>query len=341
MDIQNHYYGHSAALAHHAELRSVRHINGLLQHGWTVASPSLVHFADFARLPRTARRLVWSHSSRGWRPSEDPFPTTPIGAPFLYLSAMTADQAIVPHDATVVFPVHNTRLVKVENDDAAFAQEIADREGAAIICLHPEDLDRPEKRLVWTRFGHSVVSAGSRRDPLFLGRILRLIRSSNRVVSNLLSTAVVYAAAEGVDTAVYGPDADIGALSTEVSSRTRELWPEFYDDAAPDVRRALALSELGQQHLLEPAALREALGWNRRSPSPFLSYWAGAPMRKAGAVLGFVPRPEGARDAGSDVSPLAFLRHPLSHLPGRLPRLPARAQMLAAPLVPMNPEREC
>jgi len=64
MDIQNHYYGHSAALARHAGLDSVRHIDGLLQHGWTVRSPVTVHFADFPRLPRGARRLVWSHASR-------------------------------------------------------------------------------------------------------------------------------------------------------------------------------------------------------------------------------------------------------------------------------------
>lgn len=332
MDIQNHYYGHSAALALYAGLPSIRHINGLLQHGWTVESPTLVHFADFARLPRTARRLVWSHGSRAWAPETDPFPTTAIGAPFLYLSALTAAAPVDAHGATVVFPVHDTRLVKLAGDDAEFARELLDREGPAIICLHPEDLDRPEKVSAWTQFGHSVVSAGSRRDPLFLGRVLRLVRSSRRVVSNLLSTAVVYAAAEGIETAIYGPEVAIGAHSTVAAQRTRELWPEFHENASTDARQALALSELGHAHMLEPAALREALGWDHRSLVPFTSYWAGAPLRKAGTVLGVIPRPEGARDAGSDVSPLAFLRHPLSHLPGALPTLPDLAAGLPEPL---------
>ena len=101
MDIQNHYYGHSAALALHAGLDSVRHVHGLLQHGWTVRSPSLVHFSDFARLPRTSRRLVWSHRARGWDPTEDPFLTAPIGAPFLYLSALTVGETIADLGAKI------------------------------------------------------------------------------------------------------------------------------------------------------------------------------------------------------------------------------------------------
>lgn len=336
MDIQNHYYGHSAALAQHAGLRSVRHIHGLVQHGWTVRSPSLVHFSDFARLPRGARRLVWSHDARGWDPSTDPFATTPIGSPLLYLSALTAHRPVEPLGAVVAFPVHDTRLVKLQHDEAVLARELAEREGPAIVCLHPEDLDRPEKRRVWVEHGHRVVSAGERRDPEFLGRILHLVRGATRVVSNQLSTAVVYAAAEGTPTAILGADIAIGALGTEVATRTRELWPEFHEEASVAERQEAALAELGASSLRSPAELRELLGWDRRRPGPFLSYWTGAPLRKAGAVLGVVKRPEGAQDAGSGVSPLAFLRHPLSHLPSRLPRVSAPGAPLPEPLVPAN-----
>lgn len=336
MDIQNHYYGHSAALAQHAGLRSVRHINGLVQHGWTVASPSLFQFSDFARLPPGARRFVWSHRARGWDPASDPYDTTPIGAPFLYLSGRTRDLAVVRRDAAVVFPVHDTRIVKVGNDDRSFARQIAEREGPAVICLHPEDLDRPEKVHAWTVFGHTVVSAGARRDPLFLARVLGLVRSARRVVSNQLSTAVVYAAAEGTETAIYGPDVSNGALGTSIAERTRELWPEFHDDTAVGLRRSIALAELGDTYLRDPATLRGLLGWDRHSPVPFLSYWAGAPVRKAGAVLGVVQRPQGAQDPGAGASPLTFLRHPLSHLPGPLPRMPWPGDTLPAPITPTS-----
>ncbi|WP_243063525.1 hypothetical protein [Humibacter sp. RRB41] len=335
MDIQNHYYGHSAALARAAGLDSVRHINGLIQHGWTVTSPNLAQFADFATLPKTARRLVWSHAARGWSAEDDSFETTAIGAPFLYLSALTAG-APSRRSAAVVFPVHGTRLVEVGSDDVAFAREIADREGPAVICVHPEDLDRPDKRAVWTKFGHTVVSAGARRDPEFLGRILALVRSAPRVVSNQLSTAILYAAAEGTEIAIYGSDASTGSLGTGVAERTRDLWPEFYADVDTERLRSIALAELGRDHLLDPAGLRAALGWEHRSPNPFLSYWISAPVRKAGAVLGLVGRPRGAKESSTASPPSAFLRHPLSHLPGRLPRLPAKGEPFPHPLTPPN-----
>jgi hypothetical protein len=332
VDIQNHYYGHSAALALHAHVGSVRHINGLVQHGWTVASPSLFQFADFAKLPRGAHRFVWSHEARGWGPDTDGFDTFPIGAPFLYLSALFAGAPLIRRDTSVVFPVHDTRIVKIANDDEGFAREVAEREGPAIICLHPEDLDNPDRYRRWTRFGHTVVSAGARRDPQFLGRILGLVRSAKRVVSNQLSTAVVYAAAEGTETAIYGPTASNGALGSSIQTRTRELWPEFHEASSVAARQSIAFAELGRSHLLDAAELRAVLGWDRRSPVPFLTYWAGAPLRKAGAVLGLVKRPEGARDPGSAASPLVFLRHPLSHLPGSLPRLPDLGDGLPGPL---------
>lgn len=337
MDIQNHYYGHSAAYALHAGLGSIRHINGLIQHGWTVESPTLVHFADFAKLPRTARRLVWSHESRGWDAKIDRFPTTPIGAPFLYWSALAAHLPVTPRATTVVFPVHDTRLVKIENDDATFAREIADREGPALICLHPEDLDRPDRLRVWTKYGHRVVSAGSRRDPLFLGRVLNLVRSAPRVVSNLLSTAVIYAASEDTETAIYGPEASIGALKTGTARRTQEIWPEFHEASTLEIRRSIALAELGHTHMRDPDVLRDLLGWNRSTAGPFLQYWAGAPLRKAGAVLGVVSRADGAKDAGAEASPTAFLKHPLSHLPSTLPKLPRREQLVPEALLPSDP----
>ncbi|GAB3385154.1 hypothetical protein GCM10027568_01820 [Humibacter soli] len=334
MDIQNHYYGHSAALAAHAGFTSVRHINGLLQHGWTVESPNLVHFGDFARLPRGARRLVWSHSARGWDPSTDPFETTAVGAPFLYLSARTVDEPVERTKQTVAFPVHDTRLVSIGGDDVALAREIAEREGPAIICLHPEDLGQPDKLRAWASFGHTVVSAGARRDPLFLGRILRLVRSASRVVSNELSTAIMYAAAEGTETAVYGPEVRFGSLGEEPLLRRRELWPEFFQDEAAGARQAIALDELGRQHLLDPSDLRIALGWDRRHAAPLIYYWVGAPVRKAGAVLGLVKREAGVQEAVSKVAPSAFLKHPLSHLPGRLPECPPTTDRLPKPIVP-------
>ena len=210
-----------------------------------------------------------------------------------------------------------------------------------MVCVHPEDLADPATVGLWREHGHDVVSAGDRRDPNFLGRILSLARAANRVVSNQLSTAVVYAAAEGTPTEIYGPPVTVGSLGTSVSTRTQEVWPEFFDASAAGQRESIALAELGIDNMREPAELRKLLGWEKRRVRPWFDYWGGAPLRKAGAVLGIVKRPDGAQDAGSHNSPLAFLKHPLSHLPSPLPKLP-ETDRLPAPLTAKHlaPDRE-
>ena len=47
MDIQNHFYGHTAVLAHAAGQPRVRHLAGLVQHGWVVTSPLVSNMGQF------------------------------------------------------------------------------------------------------------------------------------------------------------------------------------------------------------------------------------------------------------------------------------------------------
>ena len=70
MDIQNHFYGHTAALAAYAGLSRPRHVAGLIQHGWTTVPPIPVNFGDFPDVEKDGRRtlFVWSHGSRAWDP---------------------------------------------------------------------------------------------------------------------------------------------------------------------------------------------------------------------------------------------------------------------------------
>src|SRR5918994_6819186 len=89
MEAQNHFYGHSAALAAYVGRSRPRHIHGLVQHGWTAVSPVTTHFRDFPAVgtsagPRSARLLVWTHESRGWDPGREEHETTPIGAQLVY-----------------------------------------------------------------------------------------------------------------------------------------------------------------------------------------------------------------------------------------------------------------
>lgn len=328
MDIQNHFYGHSAVYAAHAGLDRPRHIAGLVQHGWTPVTPISTHFADLAGAAPRGNLFTWTHSSRGWTEAESRrntgFTSTPIGSPALYLLDMIKQGGTTPAKdiPALVFPFHGTRLIAVEGDQHAYAQEILDREGPAVVCMHVDDLQRPELVRAWTSAGHRITTAGQRRDPNFLARVLWLLLSAEKVISNRLATALVYGAAAGTPVSIYGPHFHIaGIAETSSEQYLRRLWPEFYlDDADPLVLKDVADAELGRAYLRSPEGLRQVLGWQSRSPKPFVDYWLGAPLSKARTVLGWKDRAVSHVVNEVAVSPLHFLKSPLEHLPDRLPR---------------------
>ena len=341
MDIQNHYYGHSAVLAACAGLRRPRHIAGLLQHGWTAVSPVAAHFADFPTVgadPRQRRLLVWSHGCRGWSPADEDRETTPVGAPVLYLERLLQRQGWSRSDrlGPVFVPFHGTRLVRVTGAHADLARQVAKVDGPSTVCLHHEDMTDPEITSAWADAGHTLVTAGRRDDPHFLLRIMHLVGNASRVSSNRLSTAVLYAAAIGTPAAVWGDPLTFGNQGADAVAELRERWPEFHSADAEDGTRpgegaaeadaaatALARRELGADHLLEPAELREVLGWGRTpSIGPGLQYYAASPLAKAAMVLGLTKRSEAATEAMSagSFSPWLWLRNPLAAVPRPLPK---------------------
>lgn len=336
MDIQNHYYGHSAVLAACAGLSRPRHVAGLLQHGWTATSPVAAHFADFPQVgrdPRRRRLLVWSHRSRAWSPSDEDRPTTAVGAPILYLERLLQAQGWRRSDrlGPVFVPFHGTRLVRVTGAHRELAAQVADVDGPSTVCLHSEDMTDPEITGAWAAAGHRLVTAGRRDDPAFLLRIMHLAGNASRLSSNRLSTAVLYAAAVGTPAAVWGDPLTFGAQSETALQALREGWPEFHGvesrsaatTAEDEAATALARAELGGDALLEPDALRAAMGWTGpASPGPAAQYWAASPLAKAAMVLGLTTRTEqstAAMSAGG-FSPMLWLRHPFAHLPRPLPK---------------------
>ena len=343
MDIQNHFYGHSGALALAAGLRRPRHIPGLLQHGWTVRSPAQAQAHDFPQVGVDPRwtMFVWSHSSRAWSPDDEPRRTRSIGSPFLYLEQAARAAGWRPSSTgpTLWIPFHGTRLLRVTGDHAALAREALDRDGRSTVCLHVEDAGDPEIVEAWRAPGHDVVTAGRRGDPDFLPRILSMIGSARRVASNRLGTATMYAAALGKEVAVYGSPLALSGEEARSLERIHELWPEMHGDTTSVAQTApLASAELGRSSLLPPGELRAALGWDRPLSGRAAGYyWTGSSLRKAAAVLGVTRRTAApASHAGgvdpATVSAWAFLRHPLSHLPTPLPRRLPRVSELAAPL---------
>lgn len=341
MDIQNHFYGHTAALAAYAGLARPRHVAGLIQHGWTTVPPIPVNFGDFPDVERDGRRklLVWSHGSRAWDPAMSRRASFALGSPWTYLVSTPAARRLLAggHGSvakgTLIMPLHSTRIVQVRGDQGSLAREYLRTEGPCTVCLHSEDIHKPDIVDSWLDAGHRVVTAGTRHDPDFLSRILALVLAADRVVANRLMTPVLYAASLGREVGVYGDPLSISTAEIHGQDAIRSLWPELH---GPTLDRAvtteLARTELGFQHLLEPDELRSVLGWSRRSPGPAMQYWAGAPVRKAMNVLGLGERDPGSSEKQVGASPLTWLKHPMSHLPRPLPAHAAALDPLPAPI---------
>ena len=355
MDIQNHFYGHSAAYAAHAGLPAPRHIQGLVQHGWTPSSPVQSHFAELAATAPAGNLFVWSHDSRSWDPEQDEavtgYRTTPIGAPLLYLADLVRARGRMPRRTlpVVVVPFHGSEIFQLEGDQSVYARQVYEKEGPAVVCLHVDDMQHEEIVRAWTDAGHRVTTCGQRKDPRFLSRNLWLLASARKVVSNRVATASFYAAALGTPVHTYGPFYSVkGAPASDPDEQgMRAMFPEFFaEDPDQEALREIAETELGRPWMRAPEELAGLLGWEGSTVRPALKYWLTGPVDKALKVLGLkrsavdAERLRRADDAPASPDPsdgtppavleraeddpthhpLSFLRHPMQHLPERLPR---------------------
>lgn len=289
MEAQNHFYGHSAAFAAHVGRPRPRHVNGLVQHGWTAVSPVSTHFRDFPDIgtaggPAARRLLVWSHRSRAWDPRAETHVTTPIGAQLVYLARVAGPTLAPrdPRDEVVLMPVHGIQTQRVRGDHRALADGWRDAEGPATACLYAADAADPQILGAYREAGHRVVVLGERLDPDFLWRLWTLLGRARRVVSNRLSTPVLYAGHLGADIGVYGDPLRVDGELTEQNDRVRELWPELHGEQIErDVAKGVIDAELGVKHVLDAADLEAALGWDGTPAVAALQYWTTSVARRA------------------------------------------------------------
>lgn len=341
MESQNHYYGHSSAFAAYVGWSGPRHVAGLVQHGWTAVSPLDTHFRDFPDVgtPRRPGRrlLVWSHSSRAWDPAAGPRRSTPVGAPWHYLCAVLG--AGGPGTGTVIVPVHGIATQAVRGDHAEVARAWAATEGPSTVCLYHVEARDPRVVDAYRAAGHRVVTLGERTDPLFLARLHDLVTGAQRIVSNRLSTPLVYAASLGIDTAVTGDPMRLDGEPDGATDRLRRTWPEFYDTGTDGGElQAVARAETGADDVREPDELRHLLGWDHRRAGPFLEHWVLAPARRGAATVRRRGGAAGARaDGGSPAASegtglglTAFVSAAATYLPRPLG---ARAGERAEPFV--------
>ncbi len=349
MESQNHFYGHSAALAAFLGLSRPRHVRGLVQHGWTAVSPVGTHFRDFPEVGRRAgdprRLLVWSHTSRAWDPSAEEHTTTPVGAQLAYL-ARAAGAPPPPRDErdrVVLMPVHGIQTQRVRGDHRALARDWRDAEGPATACLYAADAADPEILAAYRDAGHRCVVLGERLEADFMWRLWTLLGRAERVVSNRLSTPVFYAAHLGADVAVYGDALRLDGESAEANDLVRSRWPEMHvEHVDRSAVSAIVDDELGVASLREPSELAALLGWDAPPVRPALEYWTTSVAQRTLVNLrrkAAAPAPAAAEPTDeAGLSFFAWLRAATSYLPRPLPRSITPAGTPVEPLVvPSSP----
>ena len=342
MEAQNHFYGHSAAHAAYLGLPRPRHVRGLVQHGWTAVSPVGTHFRDFpevGRRPDDPRRLlVWSHSSRAWDPAAEQHATTAVGAQLAYLARAAGDTPAPrdERDRVVLMPVHGIQTQRVRGDHRGLAEGWREAEGVATACLYASDAADPDILGAYRSAGHRVVVLGERLDPDFLWRLWTLLGRAERVVSNRLSTPVLYGSHLGADIGVYGDALRIDGEAAEQNDRVRELWPELHAERVDrEVARGVVDAELGVDDLREPAELARLLGWDRPTALQATQYWTSSVAQRTVVNLrrkAAAPATQPSADAGEGLSLFQWLRAATSYLPRPLPRTISAAGATVEPI---------
>ena len=269
----NHFYGHAHVLAEYCGLDPEYPplINGYVQHGWNIAdglgvgTPYAPGRTIFVWSEQTRRR-AWSMGRRH---------TAVVGAPFLYLMALSAEPDPVKRAGTIWYPFHGWEGQHVSGDHHRLIDEIrATEPGAVTACLYWHEFRDARVRRTYETAGFRVICHGYRglhrrdTDTRFLHRQLTELRRHRRVASNRLGSAVLYGAVAGCEPAVYGDPMRLAGEDRVNAARIRRQWPELHGpDPDPVVAREIAAAELGTDSVAGPAELRAVLGWTEGSGS--------------------------------------------------------------------------
>jgi hypothetical protein len=272
----NHFYGHAHVLAEYCGLDPEHppRIEGYVQHGWNVVdglgtgTPYQPGRPIFVWSEQTRRR-AWSMGRRR---------AMVIGAPFLYLLAISPPAAEpVERTGTIWYPFHGWESQQVAGSHERQIDEImATEDGPVTFCLYWNEYRDDRVRAVYERAGR-VICHGYRgfkwqdTDIRFLHNQLAELRRHERVASNRLSSAIFYGVAAGCRPAVYGDPMQLEREDRATAERIRRQWPELHGKRPdPVAARISALSELGDGYLASPSELRIVLGWqnaDRRVPA--------------------------------------------------------------------------
>lgn len=272
MNPGNSYYGHDAVLAQYCEIFStpLPDVAGYLQHGWNA-----YHGFGFNEdIYPDCQKFVWSERvlsevrALGWNKC------VAIGSPWAYmLKILNYERLPEKRSGVLVYPFHGWEGGRVTGDHQAFIDQVKAVESEPItVCLYWLEYEMPEIRNIYEVSGFRVICHGHRDSvhpgsEKFLYRQYEELSKHRRVVSNRLSTAIMYAASLGCEVAVYGDPMRIDdpglALEQRSDIYASTVYPEFFAvETNVQLTQAIARRELGIDILISKSELRGLLGWS-------------------------------------------------------------------------------
>lgn len=279
----NHFYGHAHIMARYVGLDHPPRIWGYLQHGWNMHDGFAVGTVFAPGYPK----FVWSEACvrRGWASGLRNYMV--VGAPWLYLLELERQrewlETAPPRRGTIVYPFHGWEGQAVIGSHLDYLDEVRQTEGDVpiTVCLYWNEYDDPKVRRQYEDAGVRVITHGQRgylwqdTEPAFLYRQLHEMRNHARVVSNRLSSAVIYAAAAGVEVGVYGDPMELESDHAILGGvgKPRRMFPQMQQVRVPPHDAAVvAAVELGRDFMLGPQEVIDVFGWtpeiSRPLPSP-------------------------------------------------------------------------
>jgi hypothetical protein len=260
---ENRFWGHIQLLAKYCGLDDQPWLNGYLQHGWNATDG----FGNYLGSKRFANKYVWSKRCEDLIKNSGKKNVFAIGAPWIYLEDVYPQQLKQNQSGTIAYPAHSSSWSKMGDTNKEYANFLKDKYGEIMVVLHRYDFANAETRKSYESIGHSITTHGVGTpwekdfDPLFLKKQRDVVSRFEKVVSNSMSTAILYATSLGLTAEIGGPiDYSVTNPDDKASQAGdgKTNWVELLNNNYSQLWR----DELGLNCKKSPTELREILGWD-------------------------------------------------------------------------------
>jgi hypothetical protein len=261
---ENRFYGHIHLLAQYCGFEGQPWLNGYLQHGWNATDG----FGNYLGGKRVSNKYVWSKRCEDLIRKKGKKNVFAIGAPWIYLEDVYPQKKNSSQSGTIAYPAHSSGWSKMGDTNKEYAQFLKDKYGEVMVVLHRYDHANEDTRKNYESFGHSVTTHGVGTpwekgfDQQFLKNQRDIMSGFATVVSNSMSTAILYATSLGLKPEIGGPISYSTTHADDKASQTGDgsiNWNEKIME--PENQMNLWKNELGLDCKKSPQELGEILGW--------------------------------------------------------------------------------